>query len=249
MSRIRDDGGYTLVEVMVAISLFSIISIGFYQVMFSGVTGSETARDVSRISEEARLGFNRMVRDTRETAGHCFGATDPSCGLVRATATSYEVEIDFNGDGDVDYDQDEYLRYSFDAVAGTISVEALAADETTLEGPDVLVEGVEQIDPDGVSGPLLPEDVFQYTSNHLEYDYLPTGAPDGVTTSAEIDTPPAGVSDVGDGDGVLDGRGDDNPREVLYISNIIYSFNVRQNERVSTFYAEASMRNRRWATQ
>ncbi|MGH2806712.1 MAG: PulJ/GspJ family protein [Actinomycetota bacterium] len=242
--------GFTLIEILVAMTLFSILSIGFYQVMFSGVDGSQTARNVAQISEEARLGFNRMLRDTREAGGHCFDAPSGSCGLVTATPPaltgdqSYSVEVDFDGNGVVDYAADEFLRFAFDSAAGTITVASLNADLTVRSGPEVLVSGVRPI-PTTVDP--SPPDVFTYSSNYLEYDHNPT---DGVTNWQEIDRPPTGVVGVGDADDCLDQVGlcnANNLREISFISNISYAFQVGVDGRFSTFYGEASLRNRRWA--
>lgn len=238
MTATRNESGFTLVEVLVAITLFSILSVGFYQVMFSGVNAGDTSQNVARISEEARLGFNRMLRDTRETGGHCFDAGGGLCGLVTATPTSYSVEIDFDGNSVVDYADNEFLRFSYDAAAETITIASLNADGTVRTGPEVLVAGVE---------PIGTQDVFSYSSNYLQYDYNPV---DGVTTWQEIDTPPTGVNGVGDRDGCLDQAGlcgANNYREMFYISSVTYAFNVAAGGRDTNFYGEASMRNRRFA--
>lgn len=243
--RSRDDG-FTLVEVLVAISLFSILSVGFYQVMFSGVRGSDTANNIARISQEARIGFNRMIRDTREAGGHCFSGVAPTCGLVTATPTSYSVEVDFNNNQVVDHALDEYLRYSFDAGAGTISITSLNADGSVRTGPDVLVSGVSLINAE--------TPIFDYSSNHLEWDWKNwttangTTDPDGVTSWQEIDDPPPGVNGVGDGDTTIDDLGDNNPREIFFLSEISYSFVIEAGDRTTPFRGQAALRNRRFAT-
>ncbi len=241
----RDDG-FTLIETLVAITLFSILSVGFYQVMFSGVRGSDTANDVARISQEARIGFNRMIRDAREAGGHCFSGAAPTCGLVTATPTSYSIEVDFDNDRVVDYAADEYLLYEFVAGDRTITITSLNADGTVRSGPDVLVAGVSQIDAN--------TPVFNYSSNHLEWDWKdwsttpPGTSADGVTSWQEIDDPPSGVNGVGDRDGALDDLGDNNPREVFFLSEVSYSFRVSSGSRDTLFYGQAALRNRRFGT-
>ena len=138
-----DDRGFTLIETLVAIALFSVLSAGFYSVMFSGVRASDTARAVVRISEEARLGLNRMVRDTREAEA-----------LSGPSANSFRVLVDFNGNGlfvneaaDGNY---EDLTFAYDAIEDVI----------TLNGAD-LIAGVEPVGSTGI---------FVFTSNHLELD-------------------------------------------------------------------------------
>lgn len=124
----RDERGFTLVEFMVAGVLFAIIITTLYSLVFSGIGGSDTSRDVVRISEEARLGFARMVRDAREADG-----------IQSATATSFTVRIDFNADGDTG-DTDEVETFAFQTSTGQV----------TLNG-ELLMEGVAQV---GVTDPF-----------------------------------------------------------------------------------------------
>ncbi len=173
----RSQAGYTIVEVLVAMLVFSIVSVGFYQVLFGQARGADVIRANAGVGEEARLGFARMVRDTRE--GDIITAASP---------TSFTVRVNFNGDayyenpnpnGDA-----EILTYAFNEAAGTI----------TLNG-EVLMRGVSRAgDP--------PKDVFSYTSNFLDYDRSPA---DGTTTWLELDGAASyGFTGVGNGNGVLD---------------------------------------------
>ncbi len=213
-----DESGYTIIEVLVAMIVFSAISIGFYQVMISGVRGSETTRNVAEIAEEARAGFNRIVRDVREADS-----------LDAASATSFTIWVDYDGDDVRDYASDEYIRYTFDEAAGTVTLASLDA-AGDVQTSAVLMDNVENDE--------ASTDIFQYASNRLEYDWNPQ---DGVTTWQEIDTPPTGYNNVGDRDGVLD------TSELSYLTNIIIKFNVRVAEEVSEFAGEAQLRNRRFS--
>jgi prepilin-type N-terminal cleavage/methylation domain-containing protein len=144
MNSTRSEAGYSLIETLVALLLVSIVTTTFYQVLFSGARGSEKTRDVTRVSEEARSGLNRMVRDTREADV-----------LSSVSADSYNVRIDFNADGayenpnaDGDF---EDLTFSYHASSKTI----------TLNG-ETLVAGVERVG---------TKPVFSFTSSYLEYDF------------------------------------------------------------------------------
>lgn len=139
----RSESGFTLVEILVAFALFSILSISFYAVVFSAVRGSGTSRSVARVSEEARLGLNRMVRDTREAER--IVDQDISGGVE-----SYSIRVDFNRDGD-----------SADAGETEEFIFTESTEEITLNG-DVLVRGVEKIN--------AGTPVFSFSSNLLEYD-------------------------------------------------------------------------------
>lgn len=159
--RSRSQAGFTLVEVLVAFALFSVLSISFYAVVFGAVRGSGTSRSVAKISQEARLGLNRMVRDTREAERIV------DLDISGATA-SYTIRVDFNRDGDTS-DSGETEEFVF----------SQSAREITLNG-DVLVRGVRQIP---------GTDIFSFSSNLLEYDNgaAPgTVAGDGVATMAEV---------------------------------------------------------------
>jgi type II secretory pathway pseudopilin PulG len=140
----QQEGGYTLVEVLFAFLLISVLSGGFYVLLFSQQRAGTVARSIANISEETRLGFARMVRDTRE-----------GDVLVAASPTSYEVKVNFDGDAFYempnDLGDDEILTYSYDAVAKTISVNG-----------NVLMEGV---------SPIPGKDLFSFSSNNLEYDW------------------------------------------------------------------------------
>lgn len=177
MTAAREEGGFTLIEVLIAIFLFSVLSVGFYQVMFSGVRGSDTTRYVADTTDEARRGFNRMVRDTREADN-----------LMSATSTSYSIFVDYNGSGlPPEPGLYELLRFSFDGATGRITLSALNSDNSVWQS-DVLMAGV---------GPVGSAPIFSYSSNLLQYDTNN----DGVTDESEIDAAPG----IGNGDGAING--------------------------------------------
>lgn len=140
----RREAGYTIVEVLFAFFLLSVVTSGFYVLLFSQQRSGQVARSIATISEETRLGFARMVRDTRE-----------GDVLTAASATSFTVKVNF--DGDTLYENpnengdDEILTFSYDATAATISVNG-----------NVLMNGVE---------PMPGRDLFSYSSNNFEYDW------------------------------------------------------------------------------
>lgn len=142
-SMIQRSDGFSLIEVLVAIGLFAVISVAFYGVLFAGVDGSNSSRSVVRTSAEARLGFNRMVRDTREAAV-----------LVTAGADSYRIQTDFDRDGSFHPANGEDVTFSFAGGEIRLSTPAQPAGE-------LLVSGVSEVP---------GRDLFSYFSNLLEYD-------------------------------------------------------------------------------
>ena len=213
-----DESGFTLIEILVALVVFAAISIGFYQVMLSGVRGSETTRSVAEISEEARAGLNRMIRDLREADT-----------IDDASPTSFTIWVDYDGDETRDYTSYEYLRYTYSSVDGSISLDALDASSNPISSATLM---------ENVTKDSANTDIFSYSSNRLEYDWNPA---DGVTTWQEIDDPPAGYNGLGDRDGVLDAT------ELAYVSNVSINFDVAVGGEESEFAAEAQLRNRRFS--
>jgi prepilin-type N-terminal cleavage/methylation domain-containing protein len=222
MSR-REESGFSLVEVLVAIALFSVLSAGFYAVMFSQVAGSERSRAVVRVSEEARLGFNRLVRDTRE--GTFLGTGDAGfCPAAEmAAGECYNVKVDFNGDGVFsnptpggDY---ENLTFIFDEVGETIDV--VICDATGLAAgceTETLIAGVRPISPG--------RPVFAFFSNILRHD----ANKDGVTSWPElVAAVPA-------------------TERLRLLSSVSFAFQLgSEDDGDSTeFFTEAQLRNRRF---
>jgi prepilin-type N-terminal cleavage/methylation domain-containing protein len=160
MTSTKSETGFTLVEVLVAIGLFAVVSVTVYQLMFSAVNSTDGAEDIVRISEEARMGLNRMIRDTRE--GQVFGAL---------TGNSYQVQVDFDGDGDYENSNGNYEDLEF---------EYSWTRRAILLNDEVLVAGAEPIGSTKTTEGGTP--VFSFTSNDLQYD----ADRNGITTSAEF---------------------------------------------------------------
>lgn len=225
----RNERGFTMIETLVALTVFSLISVGFYTTMFSGTRASETSRRLVRISEEARLGLNRMVRDVREADE-----------IVTATDASFRVLINFNNDFEVgDADGDgipgeplytntagnlEDITYIFDPDTQGLYIDANA--DGALTDDELLASGVR--DADGATP-------FTYFSNLLEFDWND----DGVTTCLEIDDAVEhGVSaTVGNNNARCDAG------EVRFLNRIAFAFKVSSGDSSANFYANSQLRN------
>jgi prepilin-type N-terminal cleavage/methylation domain-containing protein len=217
-----DQTGYSLIELLVAITVFAVISTSFYTLLFTVQRGTDTAQAVARVSEEARLGFNRMVRDTREGKAIVSASPDPEW---------FTVEVDFNADGIItpwpdanpmgDYEE---LTFHFNDASGD-SGQILLNDEVLMREVKCVKDG---------SGACKP--VFSFSSNRLEYDWDGSG----ITSWQELDEAPSrGVIGVGNDNGVLDDG------ELPFISSVTFHIRVRHEDSSSVYYAEAQLRNRR----
>jgi prepilin-type N-terminal cleavage/methylation domain-containing protein len=173
MTASRREEGFTLIEILVTVALFSVLSVGFYQVLFASAKHSDTSTSIAHVSEEARLGFNRMVRDTRE--GDLIGS---------ATPNTYNVKVDFNGDGNY---QNPNTAGDYEDLTFTF----IESDDTIRLNGEVLIRGVQQIP---------GQDIFTYSSNFLEYDWDGDGT---TTWEELDQAAAHGATGVGDANGSL----------------------------------------------
>lgn len=229
MSVNADEDGYTFVEVLVSLLLFSIVSIGFMQVMMSGARGTDVTRRNVRLSEEARLGLNRIVRDVREAGWVALPGT-----TATGVYTSFTVKTDYDGNGayansagpagtaESNY---EVVTYAYDAAAKTITVTAAGFPS------EVLIDGIE---------PAGTKPVFSFTSNRLEYDWNQ----DGVTTMLEVDQ---NACSQGGYNLSLDSAcdGDLSDAELANLTNFALAVEVNEDGADTEYFAEAELRNRR----
>lgn len=237
--------GFTLIEVLVTMAIFSAVSIGMYMTAFSATRSSNTSRSVAATSAEARLGFNRLVRDVREGVVVCQDAPQPC-----AQPYAFRIKVDFDGNqvysppGSTNPAGDyEDLTVAFDQDRARVTL------APTGGIPQVLMEGVDC--PRTSTGSCIqrlggspwpaiygaaPANVFTFLSNRLEYDW--NG--DGVVPWQELDVAPAySVIGVGNNNGELDGS------EISLISSIGFSFAIRDGDSSARFVAEAQLRNQR----
>lgn len=216
-ARGRSEEGFTLTELLVTILLLSIASIAMYQMLFSVARSTGRAESQARISDEGRLGFNRMVRDTRE---------GQEIVAVGDDLLSYTVAVDFDANGVIteapsenasgDYEE---LTYSFEPATGRVR----------LNG-EVLMTGVECV------GSCGSTPVFDFASEDLRYDWNS----DGVTTWQELDAAPQyGVVGVGNENGKLDGF------ELPHVTSVTIRMRVVKDGLATTFHARAQLRNNR----
>jgi prepilin-type N-terminal cleavage/methylation domain-containing protein len=217
----RDESGFTLAELLVAIFVFAIISGAFYQVLFAQARGEDTTRNVSQMTDTARLGFNRMIRDAREAdslSNVTFNQT--------TTANAFTLKVNYNGDGT--YTADEILTYSYDPTAHTIGLCQSTSAGVCSGTADTLMANV---------SPAGANPIFGYSSNRLDWDW----DGNGTTTWQEVDAASNsthGVTGVGNNNGLLDSG------EFQYLTTITFSIQVSAGTKNVSIYDVAQLRNK-----
>jgi prepilin-type N-terminal cleavage/methylation domain-containing protein len=111
-----DDAGFTLVELMVAILLLSILMTGVLASVMSTSGALDNVRATSDITGEARVAMERMSRELRQAER-----------LLAATPTSFSLEGDFDHDGVIEDADHERVTYTFDGAAGELVLTTTAS--------------------------------------------------------------------------------------------------------------------------
>jgi prepilin-type N-terminal cleavage/methylation domain-containing protein len=220
LARDERDDGFSLVEVLVAMGLFSLIGTLLLGLALSTSRVTGDIRTTTNVNEESRLAMERMGRELRQantiTAVHLpTTATD---------TTSLTFWADFDGDGarDLNAADPEVLTYQWDPVTSRLTLTANDAGGTAVTRP-VLAASVSSL-------------TFGLRSSKWQYDGAVPGQPaDGMTTWQELDR--AG-SPVGNGNGVPDGPELDN------IDLVAVTMTVQDGIRAQTYSTQIDLRNR-----
>jgi prepilin-type N-terminal cleavage/methylation domain-containing protein len=232
--RTRADAGFTLVELLVAITLFAMVS----GVLMTTLTSTSKAVTVSKstngINEEARLTLNRIARELREARTvtavgftPCGGSGQVACptGTTGSVATSLTFDDDFNGNGAIDggATDPETLTYCYDVANKRILLTPHLPASTDCADPDAL--------------PVLTTDVESFTLDFRSSLYQYDANADGVTTWQELDNAVL-TAGVGNRNGTLD------PFELRNIDSVSVSITVFKGQRRQTYRTQVNLRNR-----
>ncbi|MGZ4610086.1 MAG: PilW family protein [Actinomycetes bacterium] len=233
-SRDAVEGGFTLVELLVGIVLFAVLSLVVMSTMISSGNALTVTKSTVGINEEARLTFNRMTRELREARAidavgftACGGSAPLACpsGVSGSVPTSITFEDDFNGNGVIDssLSDPEVLTYCWDYTKKRILLTPHLPTSSDCSDPDslpVLTTDVESFTLDFRSS------LWQYDANH-----------DGVTTWQELDSAPS-TAGVGNGNGTLDSI------ELRNVDSVVISMTVFKGPRRQAYRTQVNLRNR-----
>jgi len=66
VGKLRNDNGFTLVEMMVALALLSVVFTAVNSFFLSSVTAWHRSQDKAEVEENLRIGMNRLSRELRQ---------------------------------------------------------------------------------------------------------------------------------------------------------------------------------------
>ncbi|MBC2712472.1 MAG: prepilin-type N-terminal cleavage/methylation domain-containing protein [Desulfosarcina sp.] len=105
----KDANGFTLLEMMIALAIGSIVMLGISSTYQSQLRSHMTQQSLVDLHQNARAAMHVMKKEI-QMAGY-----DPSAGadatVLIATATDFQFQIDADGDGDCN-DANEVIRYA-----------------------------------------------------------------------------------------------------------------------------------------
>lgn len=72
----KEEHGFTLIEMLVSISIFTVIMAGMFSFLWGASTHWNTAKDSAEVTGNARLGLNRMTRELKQATNVTIAQTD-----------------------------------------------------------------------------------------------------------------------------------------------------------------------------
>ena len=209
------DSGMTLVEVLVAMGLFGVLSTLLLGLVLSTAKVSDDTRAAANVTEESRLATERMSRELRQ-ANMIKAVQLTSLG---ASTTAFTFWTDFNGNGveDLGTVDPEVLTYRWDPGSRQLTLTANDADGTSVTRP-VLAGKVSGFD-------------LQLRSSLWQYGGDPHSA-DGVATWQDLD-----ASSIGNHNGRPDGT------ELDHIDLVAVTLTVTDGDTERKYVMQADLRN------
>lgn len=221
----RSDRGFTVVEVLVSMSLLVVLSLFTFTAVMVHARATAAARDASDINQEARLLLNRMTRELREarvitaaTNPGVFGHTQPHATFDPNADSSLTFEVDFNGVNGIEPNaaDPEVITYTYDRAGERVLLQA-----------------------GGQTLPVLAANVtafsLRFTSRRFDLDGTVDGVRDNVVSWEELDADPSGVH--GNNNRLLD-------LELAHVDSVAIELTLFKGERRQTYRTQVDLRNR-----
>jgi prepilin-type N-terminal cleavage/methylation domain-containing protein len=110
----RTDRAFTLIEVMVAVSIFAMVMLVSTGAVFSIVEANKKAHSIKSVMTNLNFALESMSRDIRVGSGYdCVPSTlavVDDCPFTPGDSFIYRANKDLDGDGDID--SDDKITYS-----------------------------------------------------------------------------------------------------------------------------------------
>lgn len=232
MNRLRsrllcNDAGFTLVEMLVGMVLFSLVMSSMITAVLTATKATNTTKQIEDANEEARLALVRISRELRQAksldAATLF-MTGPEA--INGWASSITFSVDFNGNGTIEPDavDPEVLTYRFvpDASgAGNGQIELTANDAAGTS----------------VVRPILSAHVSAFHIELRSSQWSCDTSGDGTATWQELDTNTNATCRHPDNNGILDNN------ELQQIDSVKLVFTVFEGAHKQDYRSQINLRN------
>lgn len=253
MSVDRKDDGLTLIELLVSITLLSILGGIVLTLLQTTQSTAKAGKQEQDTNEEARLAMNRVARELRQAVGILSVRNPDGAGYNPQALTAITFAADFNLDGCISdggagaptacvspapttlsTSDPEVLTYCYQPVLVGGVLDA-ASSRVFLRG-GTLPTGATSCSQGAASTvPLLAGNVtsfkFTYRSNEYLYDVNPA---DGVTSWNELDQagPP-----IGNSDGLLDAP------DLTHVDSVLIDMSLLEGKHRQDYQTQVDLRN------
>lgn len=214
-TRAARDSGVSLVEVLVGMGLFGVLSTVLLGFVISTSRVTEDTRNLSAVNEESRLAMERLTRELRQ-ANKVLSHQLPA---APGDPTGLTFWTDFNGNRtqDLSATDPEVLTYRWDPTQNRLTLTANDPTGAAVTRP-VLASNVSAFDID------LYSSLWEYDADA-----------DGMTSWQELD---AAGPPVGDNDGAPD------TIELDLVDLVTITMTVLDGPHKQTYRTEVDLRNR-----
>lgn len=233
----NDDSGFTLVELLVAMSLMIVLITVTMTVVKVTSSAVVTSQQQQNLNEEARQAINRMARDIRQAKQIVTAVNPDGAGFNSAGLVAVRFKSDYDGDGCIsgtggtgcllyNASNPEDITYCFEPSTDQLYViDNSAAGVVPVTMASTSCSGGQ---------PLLAGNVadfkVSYRSDVYRDDLNPT---DGVTTWSELD-------ESGSPDGNVNGLLDD---ELVNVDSVVLDLTMRLSGRQQLYRTQVGLRN------
>lgn len=211
------DRGVTLVEVLVAMGLFSLLGTLLLGLAVSTSKVTDDTRMLTNVNEESRLAMERLTRELRQASAITAVHLPATASATDTTALTFWTDFDGDTVRDLNAADPEVLTYRWDPVTSGLTLTVNDASGTAVTRP--------------VLAAIVSEFTLGLQSSKWQYD----ANADGTTTWQELD---AAGAPVGNGNGAPDGPELDN------IDLVAVSLTVLDGAHAQRYRTMVDLRNR-----
>jgi prepilin-type N-terminal cleavage/methylation domain-containing protein len=229
------EAGFTLVELLVSMIIFGLLSTAILAFTFSSARTVTSSNNYNDINEEARVVLNRMTRELRE-AKTIVSATNPATVYAGSNSWAFNAiadssvtfDTDFNGNGTIEPDaaDPEEITYTYNRANRQLLLQAAG------QSVPVLAANVE-----GFSIAYNSR-IYRLGVYNLDSDLSASAAADldpGIVDWEELDADPLQV--YGNNNHALDS-------ELQYIDSVTITLTMLKGNHQQKYTASVDLRNR-----